>query len=157
MKFLRVAIVTLLALGTAPAFGQDRPADTLQILREKIRADKKLLVAANMDLTESEAARFWPIYEEYQRDLQKSNERIQALIVSYARDYRDDSLTDEKAGKLIDEKIAIDEAEAAMQKAYVPKLSSALPAKKVARYMQIESKIRAAARWDLADKIPLVE
>ena len=52
---------------------QDKPADNMQILREKIKADKKLLVATNMQLTEAEAKNFWPIYEDYQKDLQKIN------------------------------------------------------------------------------------
>jgi hypothetical protein len=57
------------SLFSLPALGQDKPADNMQILREKIKADKKLLVASNMELTESEAKNFWPIYEDYQKDL----------------------------------------------------------------------------------------
>ena len=59
----------------------------MQILRDKIRADKKLVVAANMELTESEAKGFWPIYDQYQKDLQKLNQRIIALLESYADDF----------------------------------------------------------------------
>src|SRR4030095_14580669 len=89
------------------SLAQDKPADNMQILRDKIKADKKLLVATNMELTESEAMGFWPIYDEYQNDLQKINRRIVGLLESYAADFRDKSLTDDKAKKLIDEAIAI--------------------------------------------------
>ena len=144
-------------LGLAPlAMAQDKPADNMQILRDKIKADKKLVVAANMELTESEAKAFWPVYDAYQKDLQKINQRIIALLESYADDARKKSLTDDKAKKLIDEAIAIDQAEAKLKSGYAPKLSKALPAIKVARYLQIENKIRAVIKYDLAQGVPLV-
>src|SRR5512135_2790335 len=68
--------------------GDDKPASNLAIIHEKLKADKKLIVAKYMELTESEAKKFWPVYEEYQTDLQKSNERLRKLLESYAADYR---------------------------------------------------------------------
>jgi polyhydroxyalkanoate synthesis regulator phasin len=150
---LAVAIGILIV---SPAISQDKPADNMEILRDKVKADKKLLVAANMQLTESEAKGFWPVYEEYQKDLTGINQRIAKLIESYAVDYQANTLTDEKAKKLTDELVAIGEAEAKLQKASVPKLSKVLPPKKVARYLQIENKIRALVKFDLAKGVPLV-
>ena len=129
----------------------------MQILREKIKADKKLLVATNMELTESEAKNFWPIYEDYQKDLQKINERLGKLLQSYAADYKNKTMTDDKAKKLTDEYLSIEQAEVKLQSSYVPKLSKALPATKVARYLQIENKIRAVIKYDLAATVPLVQ
>ena len=128
----------------------------MQILREKLKADKKLVVATNMELTESEAKGFWPIYEQYQKDLQKINQRIAKVLESYADDFRKKSLTDEKAKKLIDEAVAIEQAEANLKSTYAPKLGKALPVKKVVRYLQIENKIRAVIKYDLAQGVPLV-
>jgi hypothetical protein len=153
---------TILAVGLAlsllslPALAEDKPADNMQIVRDKLKADKKLLVAANMDLTESEAKGFWPIYDDYQKDLHKVNEQIGTLLKSYAKDYNDKSMTDDKAKKLIDESLAIDQEELKLRSSYVPKLSKVLPATKVARYLQIENKIRAIIRYDLASAVPLV-
>jgi hypothetical protein len=153
---------TILALGLAlsffslPVLAQEKPADNMQILREKIKADKKLLVATNMELTESEAKNFWPIYEDYQKDLQKINERLGKLLQSYAADYKNKTMTDEKAKKLTDEFLSIEQAEVTLKTSYVPKLSKALPATKVARYLQIENKIRAVIKYDLAATVPLV-
>jgi hypothetical protein len=110
-----------------------------------------------MELTESEAKNFWPIYEEYQKDLQKINRRIVTLLESYAADFRSKTLTDDKAKKLIDEALAIEQAEANMKSTYAPKLSKALPVRKVARYLQIENKIRAVIKYDLAQGVPLVQ
>lgn len=140
-----------------PVLAQDKPADNMQILRDKVKADKKLLVATNMELTESEAKGFWPVYEQYQKDLSAINQRVIKLIESYAADYKAKTLTDEKATKLTEEMVAIEQAEAALKASSVPKLRKVLPEKKVARYLQIENKIRAIQKYELAEGVPLVE
>jgi hypothetical protein len=155
-KTLGIAVAIVLFGFAQVGAAQDKPADNMQILRDKIKADKKLVVATNMELTEPEAKGFWPIYEQYQKDLQKINQRIAKLLESYADDFRKKSLTDDKAKKLIDEAVAIEQAEANLKSAYAPKLSKALPVKKVARYLQIENKIRAVIKYDLAQGVPLV-
>ncbi len=147
----------ILLVGFAPrGMAQDKPADNMQILRDKIKADKKLLVATNMELTESEAKNFWPIYDQYQKDLQKINRRMVTLLESYADDFRARSLTDDKAKKLINDAIAIEQAEADLKSTYAPKLNKVLPVKKVVRYLQIENKIRAVVKYDIASGVPLV-
>jgi polyhydroxyalkanoate synthesis regulator phasin len=151
------ALMVVIAAFPVPALSQEKPADNMQILRDKIKADKKLLVSENLNLTESEAKGFWPVYEEYQKDLAAINRRIVNLIKSYAEDYNANTLTDEKAKKLTDELVAIGKAEADLQAASVPKLSKVLPPKKVARYLQIENKIRAVVKYELAKAVPLVE
>jgi hypothetical protein len=148
-------VAVLVGLGISAA-AQDKPADNMQIMREKVKADKKLLVAKNMQLTESEAKAFWPVYEEYQKDLEAINQRTAKMIKSYADAYNAKSMTDDGAKKLTDEFVAIEKAEAALKEAYVPKLSKVLPPKKVARYLQVENKIRAQVNFDLAGQIPLV-
>ncbi len=155
--FILTAWVVAVATFPTPALTQDKAADNMQILREKVKADKKLLVATNMELTESEAKGFWPVYEGYQKDLGAINQRIIKLIESYAADYRANTLTDEKAKKLIDELVAIEQAEAGLKASSVPKLSKVLPQKKVARYLQIENKIRAAVKYELAAQVPFVQ
>ena len=158
-RILPVMAAGLIAFAVAfpaPAWTQDKPADNIQILLDKIKADKKLLVAKNMDLTESEAQGFWPVYEQYQQELANFNQRIGKLIESYAAAYRTNSMTDEMAKNLIAEFVAIEKGEAAMKAFFVPKLNQVLPPKKVARYFQIENKIRAAIKYELAGEIPLV-
>jgi len=151
------ALMVVIAAFPTPALTQEKPADNMQILREKVKADKKLLVATNMELTESEAKGFWPVYEQYQKDLAAINQRIVKLIESYAADYRSKTLTDEKAKKLVDEMVAIEQAEAGLKTSSVPKLRKVLPEKKVARYLQIENKIRAVVKYEIADGVPLVK
>jgi len=157
MKALYAAVAAAAVLMSPAAFSQDQPADNMQILLDKVRADKKLLVAANMSLTEQEAAAFWPVYEAYQKDLSALNERIKGTITSYADAYNAGAVPDATAKKLLNDALAIEDSEVDLRKSYVPKFEKVLPAAKVARYYQIENKIRAAIKYELANGIPLVQ
>ena len=156
MKLINAVILCVAAL-VSPALAQDKPADTnMQILLDKVKADKKLVVAANMDLNEGEAKAFWPIYDAYQKDLQAINDRLGKTILAYADAYNKKALTDDLAKQLTNEALAIDQDELTLRKTYAARLNGVLPAMKVARYIQIENKIRAAIRYELATGIPLV-
>jgi hypothetical protein len=157
MKIIQVVLLSIVALTATSVLAQDKPADTnMQILLDKVKADKKLVVAANMDLTDAEGKGFWPIYDAYQKDLQGINDRLGKTILAYADAYNNKTLTDAQATQFTNEAIAIDQDEVTLRKTYATKLSGVLPAKKAARYLQIENKIRAAIRYDLASGIPLV-
>ena len=155
--FLAVAFVAGLLAFTIPNLAQDKPANNMESVHEKLKADKKLIITKYMELTEAEAKNFWPVYEEYQKDLQKIDQRLLNLLQSYAADYRNKSLTDEKAKKLLDEWIAIDNDDAKRRASYVPKVMKALPPKKAARYLQIENEYRILIKYDLAATVPLVQ
>ena len=147
-------LTTILAL---PVFAADTSGtSSMEILRQKVKADKKFLVVSNMKLTDAEAKEFWPIYKAYQKDLHQINERLAKVIKDYAAAYNKGALSDDTAKKLLDEAIAIELAEVKLKQSYIPKLDKILPATKVARYIQIETKVRAIIRYGLADGIPLV-
>ena len=152
-----LSFATVATFAQAKPAGGDKPADNLQIIHEKLKADKKLIVSKYMELTESEAQKFWPVFEEYQKDLQKSNERLLRLLQSYAAEYKSKSLTDEKAKTLLDEWIAIEQDEGKRRGAFAPKVLQTLPAKKAARYLQIENEYRILLRYELATTVPLVQ
>lgn len=154
---LRIALVVLALLFAVPVAAQNRPMDTVRLAQQQHTGDKRLLVAENMWLTEAEAKAFWPIYDGYQQELDRIYSRIARVIAEYVKAYLDNTLTDEQARALTAEVIDIDEAEAALAKTYATKLDAVLSGKKVARYLQIERKIRANLRYELADKIPLVK
>lgn len=158
MKALCAAVAAAAVLVSPAAFSQDKPADNMQIILEKVRADKKLLVADNMALSEQEVAVFWPVYEAYQQDLNAINGRIKGAIKNFAAAYDQGAGTvaDDKATSLLDEALAIEAAELDLKKSYRPKFAKVLPAAKVARYYQIENKIRAAVKYELAAGIPLM-
>jgi hypothetical protein len=155
MKSLAVILIALCATFATPSFAQNKPADNNQLVLEKVKADKKLLVAENMQLTESEAKAFWPVYESYQRDLGKINDRLVKLINDYAASYQ--TMTDAAATKLSDEAVAIEADRTKLAQSYLAKFRKVLPPTKVARYYQIENKVRAVVNYELAAEIPLVK
>ena len=158
MTFMKAVILCIVALTAFPAVAQDTQSDTnMEILRDKVKADKKLVVAANMDLNEAEGKAFWPIYDAYQKDLQAINDRLGKAILAYADAYNKKTLTNAQAMQLSNEVLAIDQDEIKLRKAYAAQLGVVIPGIKVARYLQIENKIRAAIRYDLAKGIPLVQ
>jgi hypothetical protein len=158
MNFLRYGILALALIVAVPAVAQAQSTSTdMRILADKVKADKKALVAQNMELTEAEAKSFWPIYDAYQQDLQKINSRMTQTILEYADAYSKGTVDNATAKKLLGEGLAIQESELTLQQTYVPKLEKVLPEVKVARYIQIESKIRALVRYALASKIPLAK
>ncbi len=150
-----VLVLAVVLLAAAPALAQEKQADNLQIFLEKIRADKKLLVAENMQLTDSEAKAFWPVYERYQDELFLLRMRSLKLIKDYADSYK--NMTDDDARKLLDEYMTIETLGLKLRKDYLPKFRKVLSPVKTARYYQIENKIQAALYYELAQSIPLMK
>ena len=155
----RTALATALLLSLLPVLGaaQEPPANNMQAEHEKLKADKRTIVAQYMNLSDAEAQNFWPVYDEYQNALQQIDQRLLNLLQTYAADYRTNSLTDDKAKTLLDEWIAIDTDDAQRRATYAPKVLKVLPPKKAARYLQIENEYRIMMRYDLATTVPLVE
>ena len=152
--------VTLVLMGLVMVWpflssAQETPADNMQFVVEKIRADKKLFMAENMQLTEAEAKAFWPIYEQYQDELFLLRARTMKLINDYAEAYQ--KMTDDRAKNLLDEVITIESLGLKLRQAYLPKFRKVLPDVKVVRYYQIENKINAALMYEFAANIPLIK
>ena len=115
MKLITAVILCVAALAV-PALAQDKPADTMQILLDKVKADKKLVVAANLELSEAEGKAFWPIYDAYQKELQAINERLGKTILAYADAYNNKAMTDELAKRLTSDALAIDQDELTLRR-----------------------------------------
>jgi len=157
MMIRLIAVIALAAGLAAPAMAQNAATTDMEILRQKIKADKKLVVSQNLNLTDAESTAFWPVYDAYQKDLQQINQRLTTAIRAYSDAYNKGPITNDVAKKLLDESLAIEDAEVKLKSGFVPKILATLPATKAVRYIQIENKIRAAVRYELAANIPLVE
>lgn len=153
--FLMVVLTLVLTVFIGNAVAQDKPADNMQLVIEKVKADKKLLVAQNMQLTEAEAKAFWPIYEKYQEELFLIRGRTIMLISNYADAY--DTMDNKTAKKLLNDFVAIETLRLKLIKAYIPKFQKVLSDVKAARYIQIENKINAGIYFELAARIPLMQ
>ena len=160
MKSVMSVIVAGMFLCAVPAFAETASsADTnMQILVQKLKADKKLVVAGNMELTDAESKGFWPLYDMYQKDLQLVNERLGKTISEYAEAYTQGkgTISNDTAKKLLNEAILVEEKEVVLKREYADKIGKVLPASKTARYIQIENKIRAIIKFEIAQQIPLV-
>ena len=154
-KVIYFFLVALCLVASGLAFGQTNPTDEKEALRLTIQTERKALVDKNMGLTEEEGKGFWPLYEEYQKELAKLNKRKLDFIESFAKDY--EKMTDEKAKVLMDEWMDIQKDALQVKSSYIGKFGRVLPMKKVARYFQIENKLEAAVDYELAGRIPLVK
>jgi len=158
MMVFQAAVLVLSFLFMGQVQAQEATQMNMEILKEKIKADKKLIVASNMNLTDAEAKNFWPLYDGYQKELEQINQRLITTVKSYADAYNASKgeLSNDTAKKLMTDALAIEESEVKLRQSYAAKLNKVLPFTKVARYLQIESKIRAIVRFELAAQIPLV-
>lgn len=149
---IKSILLTILLLAVPFAALADDPAE----LKKQIIFDqKKLVVMENMEFTEEEAKAFWPVYEKHQESLFQVSQRGAKLILAYASVYQ--TLTDDQATKIIDEYYDIqDERLAAMKKLMVD-VGKVLPGKKAFRYMQVEAKLSAIARYEISKEIPLAK
>ena len=155
-KSVCLILVMLVISWAFTALAQDDQEDNMKFVVEKVRADKKLFVAKNMQLTTDEAKKFWPIYDKYQEELFLLRTRTQKMINDYAKAYKT-KMTNDIAKDLIDEYMTIDRLGLKLRMSYLPKFRKSISDVKVMRYYQIENKIEAALLYDLARKIPLIK
>ena len=149
--------VVLGALMTAaPVFAEPVSDTNMEILKEKLKADKKLLIANNMELTDAEAKQFWPVYDSYQKELDGINKQLGQTIKEYADAFNKGNVPDATAKKLLGDALSVEEQEVKLKRTYAEKLGKVLPATKVARYIQLETKIRSLIKFEMAQQIPLV-
>lgn len=155
MRILTAVVLGGLMMCAVPAVAQQMSDSNMEILKQKLKADKKLIVANNMELSEAEAKQFWPIYDAYQKDLEQVNQKLGQTIKDYADAFNKGSIPDNTAKKLLGDALSVEEQETKLKRSYSEKLEKVLPYTKVARYIQIETKIRSLIRMELAQQIPL--
>jgi hypothetical protein len=149
----------------APAIAQDnaaQPANSqgsldqdIAMLRKDIRSQKKQVIAANLPLTDAEAQKFWPVYDEFTEQLVMINNDKYALIKEYAQNYN--NMTDAQADNWTQRLLAVDANAAALRQKYWKKFSQVLPAKKTALYEQVERRAQLLIDLQLSSQIPLVQ
>jgi hypothetical protein len=141
-----------------PASGQGDQASVekdIQLLRTDLRSDKKQLIAANLSLTDSEATKFWPVYDQYQAEYSKIGDAKVALIKDYAANWG--TISDDQALALLKRSQDIDESVIQLRKKYVPIINKVLPGKKTATFFQLDRRIDDLVNVQLASQIPLVQ
>jgi len=162
MSKIRFLLAGILLLGlTAAAVRAAQPLSgeggnaNLDVMLDALRANRKAMVAVNLGLTDDEAAKFWPVYDRYQKELNPIGDRLVQLIQDYTANYRD--LSNDKATKLVEDYLGAEADRVKVRRSYVEEFAKVIPGRKVARFYQIENKIDAVIRFDLASKIPVIE
>jgi len=140
-----------------PSSGATAGDSSMDALRDKLRADKRYVVATNMELTETEAKGFWPLYDEHQKGLSKLNGRIATLTSTYLDAHEKAPISEELSRKLLNDAWDIEKSELELEKDTMGKMKKVLPAYKVFRYAQLENKIRAVVKYELAASIPIAD
>ena len=125
------------------------------LLRQDVQSQKKQIIASNLQLTDADATKFWPVYDQYTAEVTKLGDQKYALIKEYAQGFG--TLTDEQALSLIKRSLALDEQTAQLRTKYVPIFNRVLPGKKVATFFQMDRRISALIDLKLASEIPFVQ
>ena len=157
-----LAVVGALLLSSAPLFAQDANAGPntaidrdIKLFRQDVRSERKQLVAANLPLTDTEATKFWPIYDQYAAEVWKIGDARVALIKEYVQSY--DTMTDAQANEFMNRLTAIDGQFSALLTKYVPIFEKVISPKKTARWYQIDRHLDLLINVQLAANIPMVD
>jgi DNA-directed RNA polymerase len=129
-------------------------APAIAELRQEAGQDRRNIVRANMLLTETESARFWPLYDEYRAERQKIGDRRVRLVTDFLAD--ENAMTEDQARTLANEDFAIEKDTSELKAKWYKKMTKVLSERTVARFFHIDEKLDAAADLARAANIPLI-
>ena len=161
------AVVFALAIGGTAASAQTVPASTnpnssssapisegeLMIMRSDLRSEKKKLIAMNVPLTEQEATKFWPVYDQYVEDMRKVNDEFYKTVRDYS--LNNASWTDAQASAMLDKWVKLQMEQAKTRQKYIPLIEKAIPAKKAALFFQIDRRLYTLMDLQSSTYLPL--
>lgn len=143
---------------TARPVADNSPSITdedIQMLRKDIRSQRKQIIAANMNLSDTEAEKFWPVYEQYVSDLVKLNGTKYALIKQYIQTRG--ALTDTEAETAVSQWVTVDQSVAELRRKYIPQFRKVLSPKNTALFYQLDRRVQLMIDLQLASSIPMIE
>jgi hypothetical protein len=152
------SVLAVPAVHAQAAASKDSPTVTdqdIKLLRQDLRSSRKQIVAANLTLTDAEATKFWPVYDQYAAEMTKIGDQKYALIKEYAQNFG--TLTDAQAQSLLNRSLAVDEAIAQLRIKYVPIVGKVLPGIKTATFFQIDRRLSGLIDLQISSQIPLVQ
>jgi len=169
MKRLLIAVAVLSGLTMAGYVGATTQSNTKQdakasqqeadrdiaILRKDIRAQKRQVIETKVPMTDTEAQKFWPVYDQYTADLVELNNVKYALIKSYTESY--DTMTEAQADEWSTRMLKLDADVAALRQKYLPRFRSVLSGKQTALYEQVERRTQMVIDAHLASEFPLAQ
>jgi len=151
-------VASLAALPTQRVGAQPESAlsvtSDIEVFRGQIKADRKVVIAEAMQLTDADSAAFWPLYREYRADMDKLGDGIVKLVLEYADAYP--NVPEDRAAKLLKNYLALEKDLVSVRAKHLKKIAKVLPASKVLRFAQLENRLDLALRLQMASAVPLV-
>jgi len=141
-------------LVVAPVRAAENTVDAIELVRASYRTDRQAVVAEALQLTESESAGFWPLYQAYRADMDKLGDGLVKLVLEYSDAYP--NVPEERARQMLKEYSAIEEKLGSKRAWYYKRAAKVLPATKTLRWAQVENRMDLALRLQLAGNIPLM-
>ena len=126
----------------------------LQLMRQDLRKQKQKLIAENLPMTESEAVKFWAVYQKYSKELQEINNEKFEMIHSYAQNWR--TMSNEDALIFTRRWLEVDEKVVQLRSKYFLLVRDALPGKKASTFFQLDERISMMINLEIASQLPLL-
>jgi hypothetical protein len=127
----------------------------IALLRKNLQAEAKQIITKNMQLTDSEAATFWPLYDQYAAEVRKVNDTRFGLVKQYAKIYK--TMTPDEADSIIRLLAEADQTIISLRMQYLPKFEQALPGTKAALFMQLDRRLDSLFNVQIASQLPAIK
>ena len=155
-----VLLTLVFTAASSTAFAQRETATGVEVekdlalLRRDLRADKKKLIALNVPLTEIEATKFWPVYDQYAGEMSKFYDEFYSIIKEYAANQK--TLTDAQASSMMNRWAAVQVQQAQTRQKYIPMVEKVIPSRKAALFFQVDRRLYQLMDLQVASQIPLI-
>ncbi|HVO12762.1 MAG TPA: hypothetical protein VMX54_18600 [Vicinamibacteria bacterium] len=150
---MRVIVVAVLAALTAPLAPAQTVKDALELNRQAVEAQRRVLVAGSLHLTDAEAQAFWPLYDGFEKDRRQVDERTNQMVADFVA--AGSGMSDTQATAMLSEALRLDDERLRVRRGWLSRMSKALPPRKLVLFFQLENKLDAVVRADVARQIPL--
>lgn len=153
MRTASCALAVLAAASLSAVAAAQTVKETLDVTRQAVETQRRVLVSGALPLTEAEAKAFWPLYDDYEKERRAIELRANKLVADFMASAA--SLTDAQAQAMLKEALAVDEARLALRRSSSERMAKAIPPRKLVRFFQIDNKLDSVVRADISRQIPL--
>lgn len=152
---MRSSLRTAAALASlvVPSASAQTVKETLDVTRQAVETQRRVLVSGALPLTDSEAKDFWPLFDAYEKQRRPIDERANRLIADFVANAA--SLSDSQAKAMLGDALEVDDARLKLRRDFLGRMAKAIPPRKLVRFFQIENKLDSVVRADLSRQIPL--
>jgi len=151
---LAVVLLAAVAASLPTRAAAQNVVDQIEVVRGALKADRKIMIAVGMQLTDEESSGFWPIYRDYRVAMDKLGDGRIELVLEYAELHP--NVPEDRAKQMLKKYAALEDKTVSVRNKYLKKLGKVLPASKVLRFAQLENRLDLAVRVQVAASVPLV-